>query len=634
MKSDIHILLVEDSPTDVLLTKEALSTSHFHVSNSQRLGDAINLLLVNRFDVVLLDLGLPDSQGIDTLRMLREKNAQVAIVVLTGKDDEQLALQALKEGAQDYLVKGDIQEASLQRAIRHAVERSNVEKLFRQSEERYRTLITATSAIVWSSPASGEFDSEQPSWTAFTGQTVEQHRGLGWLNAIHPDDREHSARAWKTAWMTGTEYRVEHRLRRADGEYRQMSARGVPILETKGSIREWIGVHTDVTEQKSLESQMLQAQKMEAFGQLAGGVAHDFNNLLTIISGYSEIMLGELDADNPMRESVTAICEAGEQAAGLTRQLLAFSRKTVLEPKVLNPNDVVRETQKLLRRLIGEDILLTAVLDPNVSKVKIDPGLLAQVLMNLAVNARDAMPMGGKLTIETSNVFLNEDYAARHVDCVPGSHVRLAVSDNGCGMPPAIRARIFEPFFTTKELGKGTGLGLATVFGIVKQSGGNINLYTEPGHGSTFKIYLPAFDEQPNSQSSGPTSRKVLGGTETILVVEDEDAVRTIAVLALQTRGYKVLQAENGKKALRLVETHQGLIDLLVTDVVMPGMSGRELAEALIGQTPTLKVLFQSGYTDDAVIRHGILQADVAFLQKPYTPLSLSRKVREVLDEQ
>ena len=334
-----------------------------------------------------------------------------------------------------------------------------------------------------------------------------------------------------------------------------------------------------------------------------------------------------------MREDVKEISKAGERAASLTRQLLAFSRKTVLEPKVLDLNETVRETEKLLRRLIGEDVLLTAVLDPNISRVKIDPGQLGQVLMNLAVNARDAMPRGGKLTVETRNVELDQqEYSRLRPQLQPGSYVLLSITDTGSGMTPDVKAKIFEPFFTTKGVGKGTGLGLAVVLGIVKQSGGHVEVYSEPEVGTTFKIYFPAVAEQV-SASKGIDGGSGPRGTETVLLVEDEERVRGLAALVLQRYGYKVLTAGDGGEAVRAIEKYRGGIQLLVTDVVMPGMGGPDLAEAVQSRLPHVKVLFTSGYTDDAVVRHGLLNEKVAFLQKPYSPLALARKVRQVLDE-
>jgi two-component system cell cycle sensor histidine kinase/response regulator CckA len=386
------------------------------------------------------------------------------------------------------------------------------------------------------------------------------------------------------------------------------------------------------------EEQLRQAQKMEAIGQLAGGVAHDFNNMLTIIRGYSDLLLnGILGPDDPARDAVGEIRKAAQRAADLTRQLLAFSRRQVLAPRVLVLNSVIGDMDKMLRRLIGEDIQLTSRLAPDLGTVKADPGQIEQVLLNLAVNARDAMPRGGQLTIETANVQLDESYARTHPEVNPGPFVMLAVTDTGCGMDAATQARIFEPFFTTKNPDKGTGLGLATVYGIVKQSGGSVYVYSEVGRGTSFKVYLPRHEEAPAVSREihvVPRTETRSQGQETLLIVEDDNSVRALTRTVLRSYSYDVIEAVDADDALRLVSQYAQPIHLLVTDLVMPGMSGRELAERLTELRPQMKVLYVSGYTDDAVVRHGLLEAEVAFLQKPFTPSALASKVREVLDKQ
>jgi len=386
---------------------------------------------------------------------------------------------------------------------------------------------------------------------------------------------------------------------------------------------------------RSLEAQLALSQRMEAVGRLAGGVAHDFNNILTAISGYADLLLADLPESDDRRRDVEEIHQAAQRAASLTQQLLAFSRRQVLKPKVIDLNALVRNTEKMLRRLIGEDILFASVLHPRLGNVRADPGQLEQVIVNLAVNSRDAMPDGGRLTIETRNVELDDSYAADHPTVKPGGYVLLAVSDTGVGMDEETKARIFEPFFTTKVRGKGTGLGLATVYGIVQQTGGHISTYSEPGKGTTMRVYLPRVNE-PADPIDRPEefAPEQLRGTETILLVEDEAPVRAVTRQLLERNGYTVLEASNGASALALVDGNDRLrVDLLLTDVIMPGMSGRDLATHLVAHRPKLHVLYMSGYTDDAVVRHGMLEPGLAYLEKPFRPAILLRKVRAALDE-
>ncbi|HEY2734788.1 MAG TPA: ATP-binding protein, partial [Polyangiales bacterium] len=391
--------------------------------------------------------------------------------------------------------------------------------------------------------------------------------------------------------------------------------------------------HEDVTDRKHLEQQFYHSQKMEAIGQLAGGVAHDFNNLLTVITGYADLLGYDLAADDPKRSDINEILQAVNTAAALTRQLLAFSRKQLVKPAVLNINDAISDVERMLRRLIGEDIDYSATLDPALGSVRADPNQVQQILMNLVVNARDAMPQGGKITVETSNTYLDESYAAAHPEVKEGRYVMLAVSDDGVGMDSSTQARAFEPFFTTKAVGKGTGLGLSTVYGIVQQSGGHIWLYSEAGFGTSFKIYLPRIDdvveEAPRMESRAPARVP----TESVLVVEDNEAVRNMLCRVLRASGYRVMEASNPKIALKLCAEHAGAIDMLISDVVMPEMSGIELAAELQFSHPSMRVLLMSGYSGTAMTRHGELRSDLPFLEKPFNPDAVARKVREVLDQ-
>ena len=470
----------------------------------------------------------------------------------------------------------------------------------------------------------------------YSSDQIEGMRSVGITALLHPDDQEHLSERlsrWESA-EDGQVFENEYRMKHADGSWRSFIGRDTIFSRTPdGRVSQVIGTAQDVTEYKRLEQQLLQSQKLEAIGRLAGGVAHDFNNVLTIVLGYGEIVLGSLPTEDPNWEMVERMVEAGKRAATLTRQLLAFSRKQVFEPVVIDLNAVVGQVEKMLVRLIGADVQLTLRQDPSLGRVKSDPGQIEQILMNLAVNARDAMPTGGRLVIETRNVEIDAAYAASHAEAREGIYSMLAVTDTGCGFDATTRARMFEPFFTTKELGQGSGLGLATVFGIVKQSGGYIEVYGEHGHGAAFKVYLPHAEEgEPVSTPNASESSASLYGDETVLLVDDDDRVRSLARAALEKWGYRIIEATNGAEALRMGGEREGPLHLLVTDVIMPKMSGPQIAQRLETFRPDVKVLFMSGYTDDALQRHGVTGREVAFIQKPFTLTGLARKVRDLLD--
>jgi PAS domain S-box-containing protein len=442
------------------------------------------------------------------------------------------------------------------------------------------------------------------------------------------DARAHLDFQWK-AGEAVTDAQV--RRRRKDGSVVVVSLSVAPLRDAAGRVYGSIGSLVDITERVRLEDQLRQAHKMEAVGRLAGGIAHDFNNLLTVLSGRSELLLDRLGPDDPLRRDVELIHRTSGRAAGLTRQLLAFGRKQMLQPEVLDLNAMVSATERMLRGLIGENIEMVTVLAPDIGCVKVDPGQMDQILVNLVLNARDAMPAGGRLTIETANTDLDASAIRMHIEARPGPYVMLAVSDTGLGMDDDTRAQVFEPFFTTKEPGKGTGLGLATVYGIVKQSGGDIWVYSERGRGTTFKVFLPRVEDAATRTSTDGVAAP-RGGEETVLLVEDAEGVRDFAREILEGHGYRVLEAGDPVEALALAERHAGRIDLLATDVVMPKMSGRSLAERLMKRRPDVRVLYLSGYTEDAIVHHGVLDPGIPFLPKPFTPAALARKVREVLD--
>jgi PAS domain S-box-containing protein len=504
-------------------------------------------------------------------------------------------------------------------------------KRAQEAHARLSTAVEQSAESIVITDASGTIVYTNPAFERSTGYTSAE--ALGQNTRILKSGQQ-DAEFYRQMWAVlgrGEVWRGRIVNRKKDGTLFNETATISPVRDAAGNLVNYVAVKRDVTNEMLLEQQLLQAQKMEAIGRLAGGVAHDFNNLLGVITGYGEIVHRRLPDQDPLKGKVEQILKAGERAAGLTRQLLAFGRKQVLQPKVLDLNSLVSNMQTMLPRVIGEDVELVTVLEPRLGSVMADPGQIDQVLMNLVVNARDAMPEGGRITIETRNADLDEGYAATHAPLRAGPHVMLAVTDTGSGMDEATRARIFEPFFTTKGVGAGTGLGLSTVYGIVKQSEGYVWVYSEVGVGTTFKIYLPRIDEEArHGEEEAPGA--LLRGAETVLLVEDEASLRHMITEILQSNGYSVLVARDGVEALQEAAAHAGRIQILVADVIMPGMTGPRVADVLALSRPEMRVLFISGYSDEAVTRHGLAGPHRSFLSKPFGTETLLRAVRESLD--
>ena len=633
MSVPLRVLIAEDSEDDALLLVRELRRGGYELSYERVASAAAMAAALDRqgWDLVIGDHSMPHFSGLTALSLVRERGLDVPFICVSGTISEELAVAAMKAGANDWVTKGQLKRLlpAIERELREARGRAAL----RASEASYAHLVERAPVGIYRSSPAGRFLSVNAALVRILGyDSAADVLRLDMARDVYADPAERQ-RLLDRDTYTDREYdEVEATWKRKDGRLLSVQLSVRAVRKGAGEVEYYETFVRDVTEQRRLQQQLVQSQKMEAVGRLAGGIAHDFNNLLTVITSYSDLLLQDLGGEDPKREDVEQVRKAAEGAAALTRQLLAFSRQQVLAPRVVSLSVVVQGVEKMLRRVIGEDVDLVTALDLNVGSVKADVGQLEQVLMNLAVNARDAMPTGGKLTIETANVEHDPDYAREREAALLRRFVMLAVSDTGIGMDEATKARIFEPFFTTKEPGKGTGLGLATVYGIVQQSGGFIWVYSEPGHGTTFKIYLPQVEAPLEGRAVGAAPGDLPRGTETILLVEDAAAVRAVTRQVLERQGYTVLEAAHGAAALQTAAGHPGPIHLLLTDVVMPVLSGRQLADQLARLRPDAKVLYASGYTDDAVVRHGVLEAGISYLQKPFTADSLARKVREVLD--
>jgi two-component system cell cycle sensor histidine kinase/response regulator CckA len=628
-----RILLVDDNPDDRLLIRRAL-TREFAELEISEVGDPESLaraIEAGPYDLVITDYGLGFTDGFALLDSLKSQWPECPVILCTGTLSEEIAVEALRKGLDDYVLKDPRRFMRLPAAVRSAIDHARQRAAARAAETRYHELFDGAPVGLIRSLPDGRILAANAAAVRIAGYASVSALLDASVADLYAEGADR-ARAMGALARGESLQNLEVQGRRQDGAVIWVSVNVRPVRNAAGVIAHHEWSFSDITERRQLESQLRQAQKMEAVGQLAGGVAHDFNNLLTVIGGRCYLMLGKLGPDDPLRREVELVRGAAERAARLTHQLLAFSRKQVLEPRVLDLNETVSGIEPLLRRLIGEHIEISVTAEPQLAHVKADPGQLEQVILNLAVNARDAMGRGGRLTLETANVALDAAAARRWPDVEPGPYVMLAVADSGHGMDAATRAQIFEPFFTTKEVGKGTGLGLATVYGIVKQSGGLIEVESEPGHGATFKVYLPAVAAPVEAAEPAKAPGTRLRGSETVLLVEDDPNLRTLAREILTVQGYTVLEAASPLQAIQIHQRHTDAIHLLLTDVVMPEMNGPQLAAQLQAGRPGMEVLFMSGYTGSALALQSGGEFAGAFLAKPFTPDGLSRRVREVLD--
>lgn len=630
---ELKILLIEDNPGDARLIKEALSeveSTDIELSHATRLQEGLEKLAAAKFDVLLLDLSLPDTSGLNTIRQAHKAVAGVPIIVLTGFNDEAFSVTVVHEGAQDFLVKGHFDGALLMRAIRYAIERKKAQRELKASREFALNIINSSLDMIIAADGEEKISKFNKAAQKTFGYELSEILGKP-VHLLYADPAEANWIREKTLREGKCVQQITNI--RKNGERFPASLSASVLLDEHGAFQGIVGTSRDITEQLNLEAQLRHAQKMDSIGQLAAGVAHDFNNILTVIQGYSSLLVAKGNLAPDLSGPLNEISLASEHAASLTRQLLTFSRKQTIQPRCLDLNDVLKNISKMLNRLLGADITLRLEHTPNLPPIHADSGMLEQVVINLAVNARDAMPKGGQICVRSMAVEITPSYAQQRPQARPGSFVCLSIADTGTGMDSATLTRIFEPFFTTKEPGKGTGLGLATVYGIVQSHQGWIEVSSVIGQGTLFKVFLPVAANTKDDQAKSSLPEQECHGAETIFIVEDVAELRGMVRSLLETYGYTVIEAENGVAALSIWQEYKDKIDLLLTDVVMPeGMSGHDLAQKLTADKKSLEVIFTSGHSIDLISRDIKLREGINFLQKPYQALTLAQTIRRGLD--
>ena len=634
-----RILLVEDNPGDVDLIREMLSETgavSFSVDSVQRLSEALSWLKGHTVDVVLLDLGLPDNQGLDTYLNIKAAAPEVPTIILTGNVDQDTAVTSVREGAQDFLVKGEITGNILTRSIRYALERKRAEDALRSSEKFIKDILASVDEAFVVIGCDYQILTANRAYCELAGKSLEDIIGKHCYEISHhmtaPCLEYEQDCACKRTFETGEPAVSVHKHTDEKGAQRQVETKTYVMRDSSGEIKSVIEIINDITEKMLLEEQLRQAQKMEAIGTLAGGIAHDFNNILSAIIGYGYLTLTKMPQDDPLRINIEYMLESADRAAALTQSLLAFSRKQVLSRKTVDLSIILKNVEKFLARVIGEDIEVHIAPAKGALSVLADAGQIEQVLMNLATNARDAMSKGGSLTIETVITDMDDHFVTAHGYGKPGGYAMIAVTDTGMGMNAEIQKKIFEPFFTTKEVGKGTGLGLAMVFGIMKQHDGYINVYSEPGKGTTFRLYLPLIKSEALDESLSPATEYPQGGTETILLAEDDKDLRKLSKIVLEQLGYTVIPAIDGEDAVKKYMENRGTIRLLLFDLLMPKKSGKEAYDEIRRAAPNIPVLFASGYSANMLREKMVIDECAELVYKPISPSNLLKKVREILD--